>query len=119
MSNGLVVVSRVLWPNWSTTSSSIGFALTKAFIGLGAGAPAWFLTSELVPIKQRYAVFAMMSVRVEIVVPVNQHRYSVADHRAAHVRLSATGSRALLLHHARLGLGSSNRVCPFTVALLA
>ncbi|CAI4229828.1 unnamed protein product [Auanema sp. JU1783] len=27
---------------------TIGFALTKAFIGLGAGAPAWFLTSELV-----------------------------------------------------------------------
>uniref|UniRef100_A0A1I7X6X5 MFS domain-containing protein n=1 Tax=Heterorhabditis bacteriophora TaxID=37862 RepID=A0A1I7X6X5_HETBA len=25
-----------------------GFSLTKAFIGLGAGAPAWFLTSELV-----------------------------------------------------------------------
>lgn len=26
----------------------IGFAFTKAFIGFGAGAPAWFLTSELV-----------------------------------------------------------------------
>ena len=25
-----------------------GFALTKTFIGFGAGAPAWFLTSELV-----------------------------------------------------------------------
>ncbi|VDM51768.1 unnamed protein product [Angiostrongylus costaricensis] len=27
---------------------SLGFTLTKAFIGLGAGAPPWFLTSELV-----------------------------------------------------------------------
>uniref|UniRef100_A0A915DDZ4 Major facilitator superfamily (MFS) profile domain-containing protein n=1 Tax=Ditylenchus dipsaci TaxID=166011 RepID=A0A915DDZ4_9BILA len=27
---------------------TIGFAFTKTFIGVGAGAPAWFLTSELV-----------------------------------------------------------------------
>lgn len=29
----------------------IGFSLTKLFIGFGAGAPAWFLTSELVSPK--------------------------------------------------------------------
>ncbi|KAL3126071.1 hypothetical protein niasHT_001710 [Heterodera trifolii] len=32
----------------STSTVAIGFALTKTFIGFGAGAPAWFLTSELV-----------------------------------------------------------------------
>uniref|UniRef100_A0A183BSG8 MFS domain-containing protein n=1 Tax=Globodera pallida TaxID=36090 RepID=A0A183BSG8_GLOPA len=32
----------------SASTVAIGFALTKAFIGFGAGAPAWFLTSELV-----------------------------------------------------------------------
>ncbi|KAI1724383.1 sugar transporter domain-containing protein [Ditylenchus destructor] len=30
---------------------TIGFALTKTFIGVGAGGPAWFLTSELVSSK--------------------------------------------------------------------
>ena len=30
---------------------AVGFALTKSAIGLGAGAPAWFLTSELVSPK--------------------------------------------------------------------
>jgi len=32
----------------STIVITAGFALTKAFIGFGAGEPAWFLTSELV-----------------------------------------------------------------------
>lgn len=35
----------------SLVAVTIGFALTKTFIGFGAGGPAWFLTSELISSK--------------------------------------------------------------------
>ncbi|MFH4973917.1 hypothetical protein AB6A40_000626 [Gnathostoma spinigerum] len=46
ISNSLVTLF-----SWQTSAVPIilSFVLTKCFIGLGAGAPAWFLTSELVP----------------------------------------------------------------------
>ena len=37
----------VIFP-FSVRVATVSFTLTKAFIGLGAGAPAWFLTTELV-----------------------------------------------------------------------
>uniref|UniRef100_A0A915C113 Major facilitator superfamily (MFS) profile domain-containing protein n=1 Tax=Parascaris univalens TaxID=6257 RepID=A0A915C113_PARUN len=46
LSNSIVAINRFLT---SPILTAIAFALTKCFIGLGAGAPAWFLTSELVP----------------------------------------------------------------------
>ncbi|KHN76111.1 Putative metabolite transport protein YwtG [Toxocara canis] len=46
LSNSIVALSTLLK---SPILTAVAFALTKCFIGLGAGAPAWFLTSELVP----------------------------------------------------------------------
>ncbi|VDK47838.1 unnamed protein product [Anisakis simplex] len=46
ISNGIVLINKII-PSPSLTVTA--FAITKCFIGLGAGAPAWFLTSELVP----------------------------------------------------------------------
>ncbi|KAH7719818.1 Protein C03B1.13 [Aphelenchoides avenae] len=45
LSNGIAAIGSSVH---SEALAIVGFALTKTFIGLGAGAPAWFLTSELV-----------------------------------------------------------------------
>ncbi|KAK0402857.1 hypothetical protein QR680_016578 [Steinernema hermaphroditum] len=48
LSNSLVAFSLA---SGSYVWATVGFCLTKCFIGFGAGAPAWFLTSELVAPK--------------------------------------------------------------------
>uniref|UniRef100_A0A1I7Y7W0 MFS domain-containing protein n=1 Tax=Steinernema glaseri TaxID=37863 RepID=A0A1I7Y7W0_9BILA len=48
VSNTIVACSLA---NGSYVWATVGFCMTKCFIGFGAGAPAWFLTSELVAPK--------------------------------------------------------------------
>uniref|UniRef100_A0A914VCZ6 Major facilitator superfamily (MFS) profile domain-containing protein n=1 Tax=Plectus sambesii TaxID=2011161 RepID=A0A914VCZ6_9BILA len=49
LSNTAAVLFRFLPDTIGPLATMVAFAVSKAFIGLGAGAPAWFLTSELVP----------------------------------------------------------------------
>ncbi|PAV88487.1 hypothetical protein WR25_23115 [Diploscapter pachys] len=55
----------VIFPS-SVRVATVSFTLTKAFIGLGAGAPAWFLTTELVP-PSRVSLFQSFSTGVLLI----------------------------------------------------
>ncbi|PAV89360.1 hypothetical protein WR25_05590 [Diploscapter pachys] len=55
----------VIFPS-SVRVATISFTLTKAFIGLGAGAPAWFLTTELVP-PSRVSLFQSFSTGILLI----------------------------------------------------
>jgi MFS family permease len=54
ISNVIMIVVPLIAPNYQLIGTICAFICTKAFIGIGAGAPAWFLTSELVPVSCRY-----------------------------------------------------------------